>query len=142
MPSDLIVQLVNDGTDDWVPLIRVENRVRWAAEDAGAEADPTSVRERSLRLINELLAEGLMEAGDMPQGSGYQPWDVPVADAMARIEEAWAPSGGADWSFAVWLSNTAAGDTLAERYPLDESNLPDALTTPEPRAPQDSGQGS
>ncbi len=125
MADDLTIQLVNDGVDDWVPLIRVDNRVRDAAGEVGRVLDDAEVRRESLRLIRELLEGGLMEPGAMTKDSPFRVWDIPIDDAMRRIEETWTVDGDHDWCFAIWLSNTAAGDELAARCPIDESNLPD-----------------
>ena len=109
--EDLLVS----GLDGWADASWVSMSAR-----VSGETDPTMLRDLTLRLITEVLRDGLMVAGD------HGGWARAVAQAeLERISHEWiveqgeaSPTPGP----IVWLSNTAAGDELARAVVEREAN--------------------
>lgn len=105
--EDLLVR----GMDDWIQAAEVASVSRTTG---GARSDGAA-RDLSLRLIRVLLEEGLVEPGMVREREGFVPWDIPVEDAMRRIESAWAEkSAGPDLGEVCWLCLTGKGRRRAE----------------------------
>lgn len=112
--EDLLV----GGLDDWVDA-------GWAMQSArlAGASDGVELRDATLALIEEVLREGLMVAGDVT-GGVHVPWPVNPQEAADRIRRDWlakwgdeVPTPGA----IVWLSNTTKGDDLARSVLIGES---------------------
>jgi hypothetical protein len=97
------------GLDDWVPLAAVEGIAR--RHGNGSEQE---IREASIEAIKELVLGGLVEIGDVSDG-GFFELDETLDAALKRMRETWETTGPNVWGFAVWLSNTPAGDNEAVR---------------------------
>ncbi len=102
--------LLIGGLDDWADA-------GWALQSARLSGTTklTELRDATLALIDEVLREGLMVAGDLV-GSEHVPWHGEPEEWVERIRQEWlgewcdeVPTPGA----IVWLRNTAAGDALA-----------------------------
>lgn len=106
MISPLALEILQAGLDDWVPLAAIEGM----AAHGCAQGD---VREQSLAAISELAREGLVEIGEVSD-SGFFGWDQPLDDALDRVREIWDGTDRNTWGFSVWVSNTPAGDRVAE----------------------------
>lgn len=112
--EDLLV----GGLDDWVDAA-------WAMQSArlAGASDGVVLRDATLTLIEEVLREGLMVAGDVT-GGAHVPWPVSPQEAADRIRRDWL----AEWSdevptpgAVVWLCNTTKGDDLARSVLIAES---------------------
>lgn len=104
--EDLLV----GGLDDWADA-------GWALQSVRLSgiADRAALRDLTLALIEEVLCEGLMVAGDIV-GDQHVPWHGTPTDWAQRVRDEWlaewgdqAPTPGA----IVWLNNTTAGDAVA-----------------------------
>ena len=99
------------GLDDWADA-------GWVLQSArlSGVSDPVALRDAALGLVSEVLIERLMVAGDIIGGK-HVPWRCSAEEATARIRREWldewgdeVPTPGA----ITWLSNTAAGDEIAQ----------------------------
>ena len=84
---------------------------------------PDERRALSLRLISELLTEGLMVPGDIDDGE-HRPWLCSTAEAIERIRHEWLtewPAADPDLGAIVWLANTEKGDEIARAVLARES---------------------
>lgn len=104
--EDLLVGGLNDWAD-----------AGWALQSArlSGETDPTALRDATLRLIAEVLREGLMVAGDLLVDE-HVPWHGSVEDVVERIAREWLDEWGDEVptpGSIVWLDNTPAGDEIA-----------------------------
>lgn len=104
--EDLLV----GGLDDWADA-------GWALQSArlSGETDPVALRDLTLRVIAEVLGEGLMVAGDIV-GDQHVPWHGSPEEAAERIAREWLDEWGEEVptpGAIVWLDNTPAGDVVA-----------------------------
>lgn len=93
------------------------------------QAPPVSQIQRStLRMIRELISERLFVLGNLASSkthpTDFIEWDLPLDDAMAKIEKTYIDNHDDrdSWYFMVWLTHTAKGEKLAleiyrEDYP-------------------------
>jgi hypothetical protein len=107
--SALAREILQAGLDDWVPLAAVHGLAQRVGD--GSEQE---IREASIEAIKQLVLEGLVEVGEVSDG-GFFEWDETLDAALRRIRETWEATGPNVWGFAVWLSNTQAGDKEAAR---------------------------
>ena len=105
--SVLAQEILDAGMDDWVPLAAVEGLAR-----RHAMAGDQAIRDSGLEAIKELVLAWLVEPGEVADG-GFFGWDETPDRALRRIMEIWESSDPNVWGFAVWLSNTPAGDEWA-----------------------------
>jgi len=110
--------LLIGGLNDWADA-------GWALQSSrlSGATSTTVLRDATLTLIDEVLREGLMVAGDLV-GSEHVPWHGKPEEWVRRIRQEWldewgdeVPTPGA----IVWLCNTAAGDALARDVLARES---------------------
>lgn len=104
--EDLLV----GGLDDWADA-------GWALQSArlSGETDPVALRDLTLRLIAEVLNEGLMVAGDIV-GEKHVPWHGSPEEVAERIRREWLDEWGEEIptpGAVVWVDNTPAGDVIA-----------------------------
>lgn len=83
--------------------------------EAGVDAGDENVPEVSFAILEHLLLNGLMEAGDVTD-AGFVPWPVDPTEALSIIKAEWRkfdklPNLGD----VCWLSNTALGDELGRK---------------------------
>lgn len=84
--------------------------------------DPTSRRQLAIGMIAEVLASGLMVAGEF-DGAKHQQWEVSTGAEIMRITEDWlrwgdqVPTPGS----VVWLALTPAGREVGEAVLARES---------------------
>ncbi len=106
----LAEDVLANGVDDWV-------YAAWVAGIAcrTGVSDPSAIRYLSIGLIAELLATGLMVAGDVTD-QGHVPWPVSIGAAIERIAMEWAAVGDAQLypGQLVWLANTELGNRLGQ----------------------------
>ena len=112
----LVEDLLANGVDDWI----YAGWVYQIAKRTGLQ-NPADVRAVSIGVIAEVLARGLMVAGEY-EGADHRPWDCSTAAAIERIVESWLawgetpPTPGA----IVWLALTPAGRDIGEAVLLRE----------------------
>jgi hypothetical protein len=78
--------LIEDSRRDFVGLWVIPHWINSIAPEAG----PDEVKSTTLRLVSELLLEGLIRAGH-PSDSGrdFVEWKLPTTDILDQIESAW-----------------------------------------------------
>ena len=113
MSDEVRYKVLLEGTDDWVPIGYL---LRLVAVDA---AGPDEARERAVSVVRSLLHEGLVEVGEVPADGPFAAWSGTTEEIAARVErELRADMEGcseqAGW--CCWLSNTPAGDEMAEQH--------------------------
>jgi protein involved in temperature-dependent protein secretion len=112
-PQDrLRKELLTSGLYDWVPLAEVDSIIldNHLTETLSARQD------LALRTIRSLVADGLMEIGDLPsQGSRLAAWNVSLDAALARVSDRFVGhyDDTAMWGFSIWLGLTDAGERVA-----------------------------
>lgn len=82
-------------------------------KDHAAQED---VRRMTLRVLKELLEEGLVQAGfPAPDGRGFQPWPMPPSEVVARVQSEWDALGREpNIGEIAWFTTTVAGDEHVE----------------------------
>ena len=83
--------------------------------EAGIEVNDESVSDLSFAILEHLLLNGLMEAGDVTENR-FVPWAVDPPEALNIIKAEWRkldelPNLGD----VCWLNNTALGDELGRK---------------------------
>jgi len=113
----LVEDLLANGIDDLV-------YEAWVYTITGRSGltDPTSRRQLAIGMIAEVLASGLMVAGEF-DGAKHQQWEVSTGAEIMRITEDWlrwgdqVPTPGS----VVWLALTPAGREVGEAVLARES---------------------
>jgi len=108
-----IDELLMSGADDWV----LAAEVAWVAESTGGAKTPDQIRDLSLRLIRELLQQGMMEIGDLSEEAPhFRKWNLPMEEALERVEREWKALGRLpDLGDICWLQNTVKGNKLGKQ---------------------------
>lgn len=105
----LIDELLIRGADDWVTAAEVA----WVAKSSGGAETNDGIRTLSLKLIQDVLVAGLMEAGDVTD-QGFFGWGESPIEATARIQHSWEQLHGVpNLGEVCWLANTEAGNQRA-----------------------------
>ena len=95
---------------DWIDLEWVD----WLVERVGG-ATPQTSRDASIKLIREVVRQGLMEVGELGKG-GFQKWDMPMEDCLSRVEREWNALGRNPILGEIcWLQNTDKGRERGEQ---------------------------
>jgi hypothetical protein len=108
MVESLAGEILHEGLDDWVPLLAVSGRARSLGSRTGDE-----VRDVSLQAIRALVVAGLVEIGEVFEGTGFCAWDEDLDTSLERVRAIWETTEPERWGFAVWVSNTPAGNERA-----------------------------
>lgn len=100
-------EVLSEGLEDWVPVDRVIGLAREIA--ACKEAD---FRNLAIQLIELLIGQGLMEAGQIGD-TGFERWEGVPAEIVKRVVAVcesfhWEPFGE-----ACWMANTDEGNARA-----------------------------
>lgn len=105
-------QILLSGSGDYVSLAEAADYVR----DDHPDASAATVKNETLKVIADLVATGLAQLGEL--SDGFLAWDQ--RSAVAFVEQHWTKSDRdlAPWD-GIWLSNTAAGDRLADQLAED-----------------------
>lgn len=109
-PSSPREDLLVAGLADWIHAGWVLN-----CADLSGETDPRVLRDVALDLIEEVLKDGIMRAGDLTD-DGFVPDTRDLRDLVAAIREEWITSWGVkqpDPGAIIWLENTAEGSAFA-----------------------------
>jgi hypothetical protein len=107
MISNLAMQVLRQGLDDWVPLAAVTGMVR----KFGISSNQ-AIREATAAIVKELTSEGFAVLGEVTPG-GFVPSREPASAIIERIASPQAPERGEAWDLNAWLSNTEKGDAAA-----------------------------
>lgn len=116
--ENCLQQLLVSGIDDWVQAVDVA----FIARTVGGAVSRDEVRDLSVALIETVLERGWMEVGSLRftrEGEAgrqlsFTPWEIPVKDALARIEREWAAlPEGPRLGDVCWLNLTKEGEVLA-----------------------------
>src|SRR3989442_784846 len=86
-PEDVLESLVEECHEDHVGLWRIVNAVRFDLRSSNS----METRAMTLRLVRSLLHERGMQVGHpAPDGRHFIPWDLPLDQAVSRIEIEWS----------------------------------------------------
>jgi hypothetical protein len=110
-------EVLKECKEDHVGLWSIIWRIRYALNNGeypspeGDRADPLEVRRLTLRLVQELLEAGLLQAGSpTPDGRGFEPWSLGPRETLARIESEWDALGREpNIGEIVWFTATEKG---------------------------------
>ncbi|WP_173399786.1 hypothetical protein [Mycobacterium canetti] len=115
--------LLIEGLRDWIDLSEVHATF---LTDTEPRRPVHEVQRLTLSMIRELVSEGLFVLG-VPGGGRrnprFEPWDLSLDAAMAKIEEAYVMHFDDVWGWRTmcWLNLTDKGEKLAlELYHADE----------------------
>jgi hypothetical protein len=119
--DDVRERLLIEGLQDWLHLSWVHGRF----EHRTPKRPAAVAQQLTLRTIRELVDEGLFIMGvpDTKRPSGFEPWDLPLDEAMAMIEHKYVTNFEDRWNWVtcVWLALTEKGKALAlELYHADD----------------------
>jgi hypothetical protein len=115
--------LLIEGLQDSLHFSEVHQQFR---SRGNAQRPPNEVQQLTLSMIRELVGEGLFVLGTIegPKRSPYfVPWDLPLDEAMAKIEDAYVNHFDDRWGWVTvcWLDLTDRGKELAlELYHADD----------------------
>ena len=106
-----VTGLLECGLDDWVQT----PEVAWISKSVGGAITLEQKRELSLRLIREVVQQGLMEIGDLLGGGGrFRKWEMSDQEALRKVEREWLALGREpNLGDICWLSNTEKGNEIA-----------------------------
>jgi hypothetical protein len=107
--------LLIEGLQDSISLGEVHQQ--FLPEGDAARPLP-KVQQLTLKMIRELVSDGLFVLGTPHRGS-FNTWDLPLEEAMAKIENAYVTHFDDRWGWVTmcWLNLTDKGKKLAlERY--------------------------
>lgn len=105
--SRVFADVLIEGMDDWVPI----DQLIWAAQE---ETKGRPWKGFFAELLHFLLESELIQIGELVE-EGFSPWEGEV-DEVAQLvlydleRLSWEPKLGS----RAWISNTAAGDELAQ----------------------------
>jgi hypothetical protein len=115
MKQDLIKEILICGLDDWLYLAEVASMVQCSI---GVPVRTIAVMEPSLRLVEQLLQNGLIQVGDLPesQGSSFRPWNMRSEEVIDALRNQWlALEKPISLGEICWLSLTEKGTQEAKR---------------------------
>jgi hypothetical protein len=109
----LRAELLASGLSDWVSLAEVQQIISHF-QLADTDSDRQDL---VLRTIRSLLADGLMQIGELPGPDGKFPAWEPIDVAMDRLRERFVDhyAEPASWDYSIWLGLTEAGRPVAEK---------------------------
>lgn len=102
-----------EGLQDAVALGEVHNL--FAHYGAESQRPISQVQQLTLHLIRELVEDGLTLLGTPDRRGNFNAWDLPLDDAMAKIEDAYMThfTDRRGWTNVVWLNLTDDGESVA-----------------------------
>lgn len=105
----VVDSLLIHGADDWVHFPEI-------IHDVQSHMYPETEKKLQDDVMNvlwALVSAGYMEIGDV-DNEGFHPWNLPIGDAIAKIETEWNSIGDPQWAGQVcWLASTRQGDQIA-----------------------------
>jgi len=110
--------LLKRGVGDWIQAAEVAS----VAKSIGGASTDTEIRALAVALVRKVLEDGLMAIGDLRR-DGFQSWNVPVREAVSRVDRDWTALGRSpNIGDLFWLSNTEEGDRRAQQLSAGESS--------------------
>lgn len=109
--------LILEGLMDLISLGWVHGR--FFGPDSAQAPPPDHVQTMTLRMIRELVTEGLFVLGvpntTKADPAGFTEWDLPIDEAIAKIKKTYIGNYDDRWSWdsMVWLNHTKKGEELA-----------------------------
>ena len=105
--------LIIESTKDYVGLWSILHDIFYTYS---GNIEALEARKQTIKLIEELLSEGLVKAGTFDEKARFEFWDLSVRETIARIESEWdalvrKPSIGD----IVWFVATEKGKREAEK---------------------------
>jgi hypothetical protein len=121
--EDVKERLLIEGLQDWIHLTEIHTE--FAFDNQTPKRPVAEAQQLTLNMIRELAEEGLFDLGEIVRKghSGFEAWNLPLDEAMAKIEHAYVTNFDErwNWSFYVWLQLTEKGKALALRlYHADD----------------------
>lgn len=103
-----------DGLYDWIGF----HRVHWRVTDANPQATLSDIQDAALRIVRELVEDGLFEIGDLTgEGDTFVKWPWSLEESMVRVRAQYVDGYSGDtWDFCCWLNLTDKGDTAALEF--------------------------
>ena len=122
--DDVKEGLLIEGLQDWIRLGEVNSTFLF--DNHTPKRPVAEAQQLTLSMIRELVAEGLFVLGVPAKKalSGFKPWDLPLDEAMAKIEERYVANYDDRWGWTAcaWLQLTDKGRALAlQLYHAEES---------------------
>jgi hypothetical protein len=110
--KECVEDVVMRGCDDWLDACGVAS----VAMSIGHAHSAEEIRDLSLKIIREVVQQGLMEVGDLPEeGRRLKLWPMTPQECLDRVEREWEALGrNPSLSEICWLENTDKGDALGE----------------------------
>ena len=108
--SDPRREILLSGLDDWVSLAEARSLVQESLPPAATARD---VRSRTLSVVDGLLRDGLMDAGQLRPR--FIAWNGAPDDVLQRIAGEWPAEDEVRVGEICWLASTPAGKALAHR---------------------------
>ena len=118
-----IDELLISGTEDWVctgGFLSVADRI-------GGAKDLNEEEAFAIQLMREVVRQGLMEIGDLPESdTGQRPlplkkWPGTSEEWLDRVKREWPKRrGSAEYGVYCWLQNTAKGNEIGNRLLEDK----------------------
>ncbi len=110
--EELKRELVLSAEEDYTDLASYVHEV----SDALGIRSKDRAREVTLRLVAELLEEGLIRPGMPTADGGFDSWDEDLVESVARIDSAWRHRGRSpELGEIVWFEATEKGEDYAGR---------------------------
>jgi hypothetical protein len=110
--QDCINDLLMRGCDDWVDVAEITS----VAKFTGHARSEEEIWDLSLTIIREVVQQGLMEIGDLPdQGGRLNLWPMTSEECLDRVQREWHALGrNPSLGEICWLQNTDKGNALGE----------------------------
>ncbi len=122
--DDVKERLLIEGLQDWIHLSEIHTA--FAFDGHTPKRSVAEAQQLTLAMIRELVQEGLFILG-VPRGKnsrGLEPWNLPLDDAMAKIENKYVTNFDDRWNWVTcaWLELTPKGKALAlQLYHSDDA---------------------
>ncbi|PSF35571.1 hypothetical protein C7H19_16325 [Aphanothece hegewaldii CCALA 016] len=65
----------------------------WEFRNSGSETDVSEVRRKTIKLIEELLNDKLIEAGNFTKDGNFEVWKLPSTEIISQIKAEWDALG-------------------------------------------------
>ena len=101
------------GLFDWVAL----DRIHWDVSQSMPGAPVEATQEATLKLIYDLVEEGLFELGDVAGDRGFLAWAASLDESMERIRRVYVAQFDDKevWPWYCWLNLTDNGEDVAQK---------------------------
>lgn len=109
--DDVQRKVLLEGVEDYVGFWEIIKAIR--------RRHPTSpdeeIRTATLHLIGGLLVAGYLRPGTPTRAGGFIQWDLPVEEALSRIDAEWRSLGrDPDIGEIVWFTTTDSGKRIVQ----------------------------